>query len=101
MKRWKLYIGITLIFALGVLGGSLGTAFFYKKTILPFQRNPKNGKASFTERLTSALDLTADQRVKFEKIVDELENKRRQYRSELREIRELAISQMKKEPINI
>ena len=49
------------------------------------------------ERLSQRLDLTANQKIKFEKIVYELEAKRQEYRSGLRKIRAEAISQMKKD----
>jgi len=97
MKKWKLFAGITLVFALGVIAGALGMGLYFKQQMLPFKGDPKARKAFLMERLSKRLDLTANQKIKFEKIVDELEAKRQEYRSELRKIRAEAISQMKKD----
>ena len=97
MKRWKLIVGITLVFALGLVAGSLGTGLYFKHRVYPFKGHPKARKAFVVEKLVRELVLTKDQRRRFEEIFDGLEKRRRALHSEFRKIRAEGISQMKKE----
>ena len=99
MKRWKLIVGITLVFALGLVAGSLGTGLYFKHWVYPYKvkGDPKTRKTFVVEKLTRKLGLTENQKSRFEEIFDGLEKKRRVLRSEFRKIRTEGISQMKRE----
>ena len=99
MKRWKLIVGITLVFALGLVAGSLGTGLYFKHWVYPYKvkGDPKTRKTFVVEKLTRKLGLTENQKTRFEEIFDEVEKKRRGLHSELRKIRAESMSLMKKE----
>ena len=97
MKRWKLIAGIILVFVLGVLSGTLGTGLYMKQKMKPIRQDPKARRTAIIEKLTRGLDLKEDQIPKIEKILDEIDQKRREYRQEIRKMRTESISQMKKE----
>jgi Spy/CpxP family protein refolding chaperone len=97
MKKWKLFAGIVLVFALGGAAGSLGMGWYIKKKTAPLRMEPKARKTFIIEKLARKLDLTDNQIPKIEKILTEVDLKRRKYRAEIRKIRTESISQMKKE----
>ena len=97
MKRWKLFAGIVLVFTLGGLAGSLGMGWYIKKKMTPLRMAPKTRRTFIIEKLTRKLDLTDKQIPRIEKILAEVDLKRRQYHIEIRKIRTESISQMKKE----
>ena len=97
MKRWKLIAGIILVFVLGVLSGTLGTGFYVKQKMKPIRQDPKAKRTVIIEKLTNRLDLKENQIPKIEKILDEIDQRRREYRQEIRKMRTESISQMKKE----
>lgn len=99
MKKWKLITGITLIFLLGALIGSLGTGLFLHNR--PGSRKPEALKMAVMKRLVRQLDLTADQKPRVETIVDQLQEKTRNHfnktRQEMRAIIAQGIARIKKE----
>jgi len=97
MKRWKLIAGIILVFVLGVLSGTLGTGLYMKQKMKPIRQDPKARRTAIIEKLTRGLDLKEDQIPRIEKILDEIDQKSREYRQEIRKMRTESISQMKKE----
>jgi len=97
MKRWKLIAGIILVFVLGVLSGTLGTGLYVKQKMKPIRQDPKAKRTVIIEKLTRGLDLKESQIPKIEKILDELDQRRREYRQEIRKMRTESISRMKKE----
>jgi len=97
MKRWKLISGIVAVFVLGVLSGTLGTGFYVKQKLKPFPHDTKSRKTAIVDILTRRLDLKKDQIPKVEKILDEIDQQRREYRDEIRKLRTEFMSQMKKE----
>ena len=97
MKRWKLIAGIILVFVLGVLSGTLGTGFYVKQKMKPIRQDPKAKRTVIIEKLTNRLDLKENQIPKIEKILDEIDQRRREYHQEIRKMRTESISQMKKE----
>jgi Spy/CpxP family protein refolding chaperone len=97
MKRWKLFAGIVLVFALGGLAGSLGMGWYIKNKMTPLRMAPKARRTFIIEKLSLKLDLTDKQIPKIEKILAEVDLKRRKYYAEIRKIRTESISQMKKE----
>lgn len=97
MKRWRLFTGIGIVFALGILTGILVSGIYVKQKTLPLRLEPKARKTFFLDKLTRELDLTEPQRAGFRQILDELDRIREQYRSEIRKTREQAITRMKQE----
>ena len=101
MKRYKLTIGITLVFILGVLVGILGTGLFFKYRLEHFRagRPPRHMKALLMKRLSKELDLTAKQRIEIEEIVRSFEKKifavRLKYLPEIQQINDHRIEMMK------
>jgi len=73
MKRWKIFAGIFLIFALGVVTGVLGTGMFIKHRILEFRGGAPFMRDRFLmHRLTHELDLTVGQQEKIGKILADM-----------------------------
>jgi hypothetical protein len=70
MKRWKLIIGIALVFILGALAGSVSTGVYFKHRYPPRITDPKARKAFIMEKLSRELSLTQDQKAKIGEIVD-------------------------------
>ncbi len=74
MKRIKAIAGILAIFALGVMTGAMGTDMMIKHRIDMFhEKGPPHIGPMFMKRIGDRLDLTKDQRVEVEKIMDSLE----------------------------
>jgi Spy/CpxP family protein refolding chaperone len=93
MNRLKLAIGITLVFLVGALAGSLGTGLYLRQKMEQFERGRHGGpeRAAFlVKRFTRELDLTAAQQAEVRKIVEESEERiraiRRRYLPEIREV---------------
>ena len=101
MNRWKLISGVVLVFVLGVLAGSMGTGFYFKHRLVPSKRDPRSRKAFIMEKLSRKLDLTQSQKIRIEKIVSKMVDRRREYfvkrRPEIRRIMDHGFSQIKKE----
>jgi len=100
MKRWKLITGVIIVFALGILMGSLGTGLLYKfRVIRPVKLEPSERKALILKKYSKALALSPDQTTGFENIIDDMDSKRREFfkkiRPEVRTIREQGVSKMK------
>jgi hypothetical protein len=96
MKHWKLVLGVALIFIFGALAGSISTGYYIKK----FHSRPASSrydKVFILERMTKELNLTADQKVQVGKILDRLEEKRRENISGITSEFRLAVTQIKKE----
>ena len=96
MNRWKLVTGIVLVFILGGLVGSVGTGFYLKRHY-PRLWSHKARKAFFMERLSKELSLTPDQKAKIEKIVEQIEERRREYALQRQAEIDRLINQMKLE----
>jgi hypothetical protein len=77
--RWKLITGLLLVFVLGILAGSAGTGFYLKHRLAPLIKEPRARKAFIMKRLSKKLNLTADQQIKIEPIVNQMIEKRREY----------------------
>ena len=97
MKRWKLIAGIFLVFVLGALSGTLGTGLFIKQKMKPFRQDPKERRTALIEKLTRRLDLEKPQIPKIENILNELDQRRGEYRREFRRLRTESIARMKQE----
>ncbi len=85
MSKWKLISGIALILILGILIGSVSTGY-YCKNYLDRVSHRGPGKAFILERLSKELRLTAEQKDKVSKIIDQIYDKRRSYRLEVKKL---------------
>ena len=79
MTRWKLILGIVLVFILGALAGSIGTGSYLKHRYPPRITDPKARTAFIMEKLSKDLNLTQDQKAKIGEIVGQIVEKRREY----------------------
>ena len=96
MNKWKLISGIALVFILGALVGSIGTRFYFECQY-PRLAEHRSTKTFLMERLSTELALTQEQKVQIEKIVDQIEEKRREYSLQRQAEIEKLIDQIKKE----
>ncbi|MEW6670555.1 MAG: hypothetical protein AB1427_02565 [Thermodesulfobacteriota bacterium] len=100
MKKWKLISGVLLVFALGVLIGSLGTGFYHQYLFDRFRKDSAERKAFVLKQFSERLDLTEDQQQAFKSIIDQVDQQRREQilknRSEFKKIRDESYERMKK-----
>ena len=101
MKRWKLISGLLLVLVLGVLAGAFGTRIYLKDRFAHLRKDPKARQAFIMRKLSKELELTPDQKIKIEKIVEQLGEKRREFflknRPEIKKIMDEGFLQIKKE----
>ena len=101
MKRWKLISGLLLVFVLGILAGAFGTRIYLKDRFAHLRKDPKARQAFIMRKLSKELELTPDQKIKIEKIVEHLGEKRREFflknRPEIKKIMDEGFLQIKKE----
>ena len=93
MNKLKLAVGVTLVFLVGALAGSLGTGVYLKHRMEKFTvgrpgRPPRT--AFLMRRLSRELDLTDAQRAEVKEIVEEYQEKifavRRKFLPKIKEI---------------
>jgi len=101
MKRWKLISGLLLVFVLGILAGAFGTRIYLKDQFEHLRKDPKARQAFIMRKLSKELELTPGQKIKIEKIVEQLGEKRREFflknRPEIKKIMDEGFAQIKKE----
>lgn len=101
MKRWKLISGLLLVFVLGVLAGSFGTRIYLKDRFEHLRKDPKARQDFIMRKLSKELELTPDQKIKVEKIVEQMGAKRREFflknRPEIKKIMDEGFAQIRKE----
>ena len=101
MKRWKLVSGLLLVFVLGILAGAFGTRIYLKDRFAHLRKDPKARQAFIMGKLSKELELTPDQKIKVEKIVEQTGAKRREFflknRPEIKRIMDEGFLQIKKE----
>ncbi len=99
MKKWRLIGGVTLVFVLGMLAGSLGTYLTQRQWSDRFWRDPSARRAAFLDRLTRELRLSDAQRQEFKGIVEDVDNRVgvliREKRSGIRKILDESFARMK------
>ncbi len=100
MKKWRLIVGVMLVFILGLLVGSLGTRFYHRDWWSePFGKDSPARKAVFLQRLTKELRLTEGQQKEFKDIVEETDKKLEAFglerRSAIKAILDESFSRMK------
>ena len=101
MSIWKLVAGVTLVFILGLLVGSVGTGFYLKHGQPPPSQDPKARAAFIMKKLSKELELTQDQKVAIEKTVAQMTERLHEHfvhtRPEVKKIIDESFSQIKKE----
>lgn len=102
MKKWRLWLGLVLVFLSGLVTGSIGTKLYLKhKFAGAWRGGPAAMRQSIVNRLTKELDLTKPQQIEIEKMVGEAQSKwlkiRVQHQPEINEIVENCVAQMKTE----
>ena len=102
MNKLKLAAGVTLLLIVGALAGSLGTVIYYKKRVEKFEAGgpPISERVRIVSgRFSDELNLTNEQRVEFEKIVRESQEKilalGRELLPEIEEINEQTFASIK------
>jgi hypothetical protein len=99
MKKWKLAIGVTLVFILGGLVGSVGTQLYSKHWSERFWKDPRARREAFLQRLTRELRLTEAQQKEFRAIIEEVDKKvekfRRENEAEIGKVLDEGFNQMK------
>lgn len=76
MKKWRLIVGVILVFILGLLVGSLGTRFYHRDWWSePFEKDSSARRSVFLKKLTKELSLTEGQQKEFKGIVEETDKK--------------------------
>ena len=99
MKKWRLVIGVALVFILGALAGSAGTQLYQRQWSDRFWKDPAERRAAFLQRLTRKLQLTEAQQKEFKVMIEEVDRKlqalRRENRAEIKRIIDESFAQMK------
>lgn len=100
MKKWKLILGLLILFGSGVLVGALGTTLYYKQTAGHVLGEGQPGVRKMVMRkLVRDLDLTEAQRPRIEAIVTEVQAElgkfRAQHRPELEAIIDRGLARMR------
>lgn len=101
MAKWKIWVALLVLFASGVLIGSVGTRMYVRHKLSGiFSRERPAVRNLFVRRLTRELDLTREQREEIEKIASRAAEKfqelHMQHRSEVEVIIDKSTSEMKK-----
>ena len=102
MNKFKLVAGVILVFLFGTLVGSIGMGMYLKHRIENFAPGGYGRPARtalLLKRLSLELDLTEDQRIEIEKIIEESKIKifaiRRKYLPEIKDITDQSFALMK------
>jgi Spy/CpxP family protein refolding chaperone len=98
MKKWRLIVGVALVFTLGVMAGSVGTQYYQKNWAERFWKDPAARKALLLKRLTRELGLSDAQKQEFKAIIEDvdqkMEGRHRENRAAIRTILEEGFSRM-------
>lgn len=100
MAKWKIWVGLLVLFVSGVLIGSVGTRMYVRHKLSGiFSRERPAVRNLFVRRLTRELDLTREQREEIEEIASSAAEKfhklHTQHRSEVEAIFDHSASEMK------
>jgi len=101
MSKWKIWVGLLVLFLSGVLIGSLGTRMYVRHKISGmFAKERPVIRDLFFHRLTRELDLSKEQMQEIEQIAsraaEEFHALRREHRGEAEAILDQAVSEMRK-----
>ncbi|HVN24000.1 MAG TPA: hypothetical protein VMT71_08505 [Syntrophorhabdales bacterium] len=101
MNKGKLIVGVALVFIVGVLVGSVGTRLYFQRHHSFFPGEHGSRTAFIMKRLSKDLSLTEEQKVAVQKIVEQTEEKLREYflqrRPEIDSIMDDGFSQIRQE----
>lgn len=102
MRRWKLIIGITLIFMVGALAGALGTGLYFRQKMEQLEKFRRGGSKKIdllVKQFTRDLDLTKEQQAEVRKIIEksesEIEDIRQKYLPKIKSIIDQSFAQMR------
>ena len=99
MKKWRLVGGVILVFALGVLAGSVGPQVYHRYWVERFWKDPGVRKTVLLEKLTKELHLSEGQQKEFLPIIEEtdkdLEGARQNIRADIKRIFDKGFARMK------
>jgi hypothetical protein len=99
MNKSKLFIGVSLIFLLGVSLGAFGTRIYTKHKITKFLGADEPPAPRILRRLSERLDLSDSQKTEFEKILHQSRTKwtafRQKYQPEFQSLFDETIGQLK------
>jgi len=101
MSKWKIWVGLLVLFVSGVLIGTIGTRMYVRHKISGmFAKERPVIRDLFFRRLTREIDLSEEQRQEIEKIASSAAEKfhalRRQHRGEAEAILDQAVTEMRK-----
>ena len=93
MKHWKLWMGIVLVFILGLVVGSMGSNILYGRGFKHFgHKDAAARNAEILERFRKDLSLTDLQTIRVKAIIAQMDTQRTEYfrksRAELKEMME-------------
>ncbi len=98
MKKWRLIAGVTLVFILGVMAGSVGTRLYQRNWAERFWKDPAARKTLILKRLTRELGLREEQKQEFKTIIEDvdqkMEGRHRENRAAIRSILQEGFSRM-------
>ena len=97
MTRWKLIIGIALVFILGALAGSIGTGYYFKHRYPARITDPEARKAYIVEKFSRELNLTQGQKNKIGAIIQQMEERRHENFLKIRAEVEQSMGQIRSE----
>lgn len=99
MKKWRLVGGVILVFALGVLAGSVGPQVYHRYWVERFWKDPATRKTALLEKLTKKLHLSEAQQKEFIPIIEEADQKlevaRQSTRADIKRILDDGFARMK------
>jgi len=101
MSKWKISVGLLVLFLSGVLIGTVGTRMYVRHKISGmFAKERPVIRDLFFRRLTRELDLSKEQRQEIEEIAsraaEQFHALRRQHRGEAEAILDQAVTEMRK-----
>jgi hypothetical protein len=101
MEKWKIWLGLVVLFLSGVVVGGVGTGLYAKHQISQFFSGQRPVfKRVFVRRLVHGLDLSKDQRQQIDLVGEHAETQflelRQESRGEVQAILDRAITEMKK-----
>ena len=99
MKKWRLVGGVILVFALGVLAGSVVPQVYHRYWVEHFWKDPAARKTALLEKLTKELNLSEVQRKEFIPIIEQTDQKlealRQSRRADFKRVLDDSFSSMK------
>ena len=99
MKKWRLVGGVILVFALGVLVGSVVPQVYHRYWVERFWKDPAARKTMLLQKLTKELHLSEIQQKEFIPIIEEADQKleavRQSRRADIKRVLDDSFARMK------